>query len=823
MVAYLAKYGRAVLDHGFDICFIRPGTKRPFGKDWEAKKHGEATVERAVANGKRDFGVGIKTARTPMVDIDCYDEKLVRRMEKFVTERLGEGMKRVGLDPKLGLVYRSKKPFTKVQSKTYIDDEGRPVKLEILGDGQQFVAFAVHPDTGKPYKWLTDETPNNTHRDQLPPITREDAMDFVSEFERLCEKKGWPQKVARRSSLERGGKLDLDDPFINVKQKVDLGTDDLRAKLQSVPGCEDYDIWRDVGMALYHQYDGAEEGLILWHEWSAQASNYDSDALDEKWPTFNIEGKKREPMTARYIIKLAKEEEERIASDELDEVKTEIEEVSDLPAIRKLCDRIKHIAFEDIIRESLIPVLRDRIKTVANTNISIPTIRRMIRFENPENRVLPKWLEGMVYCTMDEVFYSQRTRVMLTHKSFEAKFARYAMTKKDRLEGRSVPEHSAVSIALNRHEIPTVHTRMYLPGAGDIFDVNGIDYANSYTDIGLPDVPEQLNRKQRRAVATVEAHLEHLFASERDRKLLLSWMAFIVQNPGRRVNWSPIIQGTQGDGKSFFHLLMGCVLGGENVSIVPGDALAEKNTAFAEGVQFCLIEEVRLHGQDRFAIINKMKPYIANFMVPIRRMRTDWYNVMNTVSYILTTNHKDGVPASSEDTRYFPMFSRWQTKAKMKRFKRDNPAYYTDLHNALKHPGALRKWLLEYPLHPEFDPDERATESSNKQEMDYLNMSDEEESFSEALAVSEDPDLSLTLLDSAKVADAMVEVGGMAPIGRALKRLLSEAGFTFIGIAKIDGKTRRYWSQEPERFVRDAKLQPARIRKWITDNQAVDI
>lgn len=821
MVDYLAKYGAAVIDHGYDICFIRPGTKRPFGEGWEEKKHGPKTLAAALEKGKGNFGVGIKTRHNPLVDIDCYDEDIVAKMVAFCTELCGETLERVGFAPKTGLLYRSKKPFAKIQSKVFIDDQGRPVKLEVLGAGQQFVALAIHPDTNEPYRWKDKQHPGNTRRASLREVVSDDALEMVDEFERLCRKKGWPEKTGRNNM--QGGGLDLDDPFINVKSKVELGTEELRAKLQAAPGAEDYDIWRDVGMALYHQYDGADEGLILWHEWSAQANNYDSDALDAKWPTFDIQGKKREPMTARYIIKLAKEEEERIAFDELEEVKGDIDLAADLPSIRKICERIKRIAFEEMIRESLIPVLRKQIKAVSNTEMSVSTIRRLIRFENPDNRVLPKWLEGYVYCAADEGFYSQKSRMMLSHKAFDAMFGRYAMTRKDRLEGRAAPEHAASHLALHRHEIPTVHTRMYLPGQGDIFEVNGLPYVNAYTEIGIPDTPDELTKKERGAILTVLNHLEHLFDNERDRKLLLSWIAFIVQNPGKRINWAPIIQGVEGDGKTFFHLLIGAVLGGENVKTVPGEALAEKNTAFAEGCQFCLIEEVRLHGQDRYSIVNKVKPYITNVMVPIRRMRTDWYDVLNTVSYILTTNHKDGVPSKKSD-RYFPLFSRWQTEFSLAKFNRNNPRYYDELHEALAYPGALRKWLLEYKLHPEFNHQKRATRSSSRDEMEYLNMSEEEEAFETALDESKDRDFCRMLLDSAKVAEAMADLGASAPYGRQLKMMLSEAGFSFIGRAKIKKTTCRLWSQEPERFINsDREIDTAAVRAWLSSSEPEEV
>ena len=174
--AYLEKYGQLTLDHGYAICAIRPGEKRPFGRDWEAKKFGPKTIAAFIENDRGDFGVGIKTARTPGVDIDCYDEKIVKHMIAYTTELLGEGLERVGLAPKTLLVYRADKPFPKTQSKVFIDDEGRAVKLEVLADGQQFVAFHIHPDTGKPYRWKDKRHVANVARSELPVIDQDDAL-----------------------------------------------------------------------------------------------------------------------------------------------------------------------------------------------------------------------------------------------------------------------------------------------------------------------------------------------------------------------------------------------------------------------------------------------------------------------------------------------------------------------------------------------------------------------------------------------------------------------------------------------------------------------
>jgi len=260
---------------------------------------------------------------------------------------------------------------------------------------------------------------------------------------------------------------------------------------------------------------------------------------------------------------------------------------------------------------------------------------------------------------------------------------------------------------------------------------------------------------------------------------------------------------------------MSAVLGGENVNVINGDALAERYTSWAEGCQFLMVEEVRLHGQDRYAVINKVKPYISNDMVSIRRMRTDTYKVINTVNYFLTTNHKDGVPVNENSTRYFPMFSRWQTKRALDRFNKDNPDYYVRLHAILEHPGVLRRFLLDYELHEEFNPVERAKESASLKEMRYLNQTEEEEGLNEILDESDDPEISRELCNSAKLQEAMQDAGIAVPYGMAWKRLMSERGFTPLGKVKVDGKSYTYWSQEPSRFLTDGKTDTQAIRDWI--------
>lgn len=816
---YLGKYGAAVIDQGWDIVAIRPGEKRPFGKNWQDKKLGRNTLARLIEDGRDEYGVGAKAKKMPGVDIDCYDADLVEHMRLFTIELLGETLERVGLPPKLLLPYRAEKPFTKTQSKVFEDDEGRQVKLEVLGDGQQYVVLHTHPDTGKPYRWKDKRHPGNTPAADLPVITQEDALAIVAEFEKEAKARGWPlKKHSSKRETRAGVEYDYDDAFISDKPKVELPAEEIRKKLDLVADPDEHDHWFHVGMALYHQFDGGPEGLEMWHEWSSQAHNYDQDALDTRWQTFEVEGKKREPITARYILKHAKIEEERLAGEALEELKEAIQQSTNYPALREIFDKIKREPFDAFQRDILAGSIQKKFEQLTGTKMGITAVRQQIRYENPENTATPNWLEPFVFLTASDEFFDMNTGRRIKTKSFDAAFARYMMTKKDRLEGKTAPESSASHAALNRYEIPTVHDARYLPGVEPIFDLNGISYVNRFNEDSLPEMPETLSRNQRRLIDKFLAHMEHLFAHERDRKLLLSWMAHIVQTHTRS-NWAPLIQGAEADGKTTVAVALAVALGGaSNATTINGDSISEKYTPWAEGKMFVVVEEVRLHGENRFDVLNRMKPYISNVTVPIRRMNTDIYEVLNTVSYMMLSNFKTALPLTDEDSRYFPIFSRWQRKEKLDAFKRDNPTYYADLLECLSDPGALRRFFMDYELHPEFDPNRRAPDGQARREMTALNKSEEDLMLDDALAESTDPLVCDAVLDLAHLQET---VDGISlPMGRALNNFMSEKGWALLGRFKITGKMRRIWSREPERFGHgesDEKIIARRVRRFIEE------
>lgn len=813
---YLKKYGPKALDNGYQIIPIKPGTKRPPFDQWEDIRADKRTLARWLENGRGDHGVGILACKTPLVDIDCRDRQIVRQMIAFTEKLCGATLQRVGLAPKTGLLYRTDRPFKKVNSKTYVDDEGKTHKVEILGDGQQFVAFAIHPDTKEPYRWTDRKSPHNTAWASLHTLDRDDALEIIGEFERLAEQIGWAEKktIKRLESNRAPAVIDDDDRDFSDDHPIDITTQELSLKLQLVSGAEDYDSWLQIGMALWHQYEGGDDGRMLWHEWSGKAANYDMEALDAKWPTFQP-SKGSQPVTARLIIKLANEEEKRLAGEQVQDTRQEITDARTVEALTEIGHAIKHLAFIPLVRESIGNLIRKRYKEITGDTMSTATVRQLIRYENPENKRKPKWLEPFCYVSKDKVFYHLENRMELDREAFDAEFNRFMMTQRDRLEGRSSPEHSASTAALNLWEIEIVYRRMYMPDEPLFFTHSGQRFVNSYSEIGIPEPPTTLTSLDRQAIARVEGHLAHLFVHERARKLLLDWIAYVVQTK-KRVSWMPLIQGTEGDGKTFFGELLKTVLGDNNVRIEPGESFQERFNHYLEGVLVVFVEEIRLHGRHRYEALNRLKPWITNERISVRAMHRGSYEIINTASLIAASNHKDAIPAGENDTRYYPMFSRWQTKGSLDAFNAANPDYYQKLYASLLRAGALRKWLLERQLSPDFRPFGRAPESPYRVEMLALNETDLTRAFRESISESTRPDFTEGLLDSALLDETLEARGVEAPRDRARNIFLSEHGFSqFPKKISILGKTRNYWSKQPEHFLIDCEVNRDAVLAWL--------
>ena len=268
---------------------IVPGTKAPDIWNWRELCTGQKiaqTAQWAEAFGK--YGIGILTGNCPAIDIDVLDAVIADEIETEVFTMFGQAPTRIGKAPKRLMVFRCDTPFKKMRaagSGYYLPGEEHLVgtkgykchNVEILGDGQQFVAFAIHPDTKQPYTWVDDGL-KGKRRDDLPVLNAADAAEFLERVRAIFEKHG-AKPIVSTTKGDRTGPGATSTTGNNTTIKK------VRAALMSIPA-DDYDRWVQVALILRGAFNGTDsedEALELYHDWSETDGRYDPEETDAKW------------------------------------------------------------------------------------------------------------------------------------------------------------------------------------------------------------------------------------------------------------------------------------------------------------------------------------------------------------------------------------------------------------------------------------------------------------------------------------------------------------------------------------------------------------
>ena len=830
----LAYLGSRLIDNGYSIVPIAVGKKAPGFDNWSKIRSTKPQLEEWITSGHRQSGAGILTKHTPAVDIDVRNEAIALEAEEKAREIFGDAPLRIGMAPKRLLVFRTDSPFRKMRSNKYEDEWGDLHQIEILGDGQQFVAYHTHPDTGKPYRWPDEKLdekgktvkrggPLTINAHELTDITIEQCEAFIEWFEQRAAKESDWKVVKKRRDSDLAA-IDSSNPFLEDTRAIDISEEELRNRLMMVPNPDDYDTWIQVGMALHHQFDGSDDGMDMWNEWSETADNYDKDALERRWADFAIEGKKRAPITARFILRLSKEAAAESAAALTMKLRDNFANAKDKAQWDKARDESREAEIDHLSRMALATLAKERLDSIMSTKTPLSEVKKAIAYSPKNGEDKPGWIEPFVYDVSDDRFYDTDRKFSATQQGFNAMFDRKAMTKKDVLDGKSAPTSTASALALNLYRITVVNGRRYEPGADKIFYREDGVFANTYPEHEIPELPEKLLPRDKVAIKRVKAHVRHLLEKPEERRLLVDWLSWVVQNPGQHANWSILLQGVEGDGKSFFGMLLRAVMGVSNVQMLNAHILESPFTDWVVGQCVTCIEEVRLiKATNKYELLNRIKPFITNDIIEVHPKGKPTYDAKNTTSYLLFSNFRDALPLDDDGRRYCVMFSQWQRKDKLDAFKDENPDYYQELYDTLSEsPGALRKWLLEWEQDPSFRPKGDAPTTDAKRYMIRQAQPEFIQNVFDIIAEDSEPLISSDLIDGVRLHEVMIERGMEVPTNKAFGSMLSRYRFECIGRVKIAGESRTYYSREPEMFqIRDpggiVLIDTMKVRKFLKD------
>jgi hypothetical protein len=544
------------------------------------------------------------------------------------------------------------------------------------------------------------------------------------------------------------------------------------------------DNWLKALMAVHHELDASDAAFELVNEWSAQAPNY--GGRDDVWGRWRSFGRNASAtITGKWLLKWRAEcltKRKYLAADEW---KQKVAESTDEFALReRVCPTIaKDERLGDEEREKLAQVLFDRFKGLG-AKFPIGQCRKMIappRVAGRRDDDMPDWARGWVYVTDQDKFFRINSDEWLTQQAFNAKYDRFMPTNET-----GDPIRHASQGALNHWGLDHATRAMYLPWADARFELEGVQFVNKYRQSSVPAAVDRLSPEGLKAVERIVEHLK-LLTGDRPALLatILAWLAHNVQKPGIKIRWAPLIKGIEGDGKSLLGSVLAACMGRPNVRNVSPKVLGTDFTGWGEGAAVAVLEEIKLHGHNRYDILNALKPFITNDSVPVHRKGMDEYDVVNTTNYIAFTNYADALPLNDTDRRWWIVFTPFANREELIAAIRvrcgmaDPGKYFDAIHDAIHlHRAELRRWLLDYAIPSSFKPNGSAPETEERQLMIAMSATPEEEIVREIIA--EKP-LGVTerVLTSACLTEALVlKDTGVQLATTAVNRVLTKLGWT---------------------------------------------
>lgn len=259
--------------------------------DWTRRESSPEEIDNWMTDSR--LGICIKTGKVYGLDIDVDDPLVADQIEKFFVNRLGPLPCRVRENSgKRLLAVIVDGQISKRVIKTL---SGR---IELLGNGQQFVAVGTHT-SGARYVWR-DGLPT-----EIPSVSPDELMAAWREAESQLEAPTMKmQSVARIDRFDFCGNRPMSNPPVDMLSEghaLEI-VRTVRSAISYLPyeAADDYDTWVQIGLGLKNLDLRCPLTLraqveALWHEFSSISTKYDEELAQEKWMKFP------DPRQAHYL------------------------------------------------------------------------------------------------------------------------------------------------------------------------------------------------------------------------------------------------------------------------------------------------------------------------------------------------------------------------------------------------------------------------------------------------------------------------------------------------------------------------------------------
>lgn len=183
---------------------------------------------------------------------------------------------------------------------------------------------------------------------------------------------------------------------------------------------------------------------------------------------------------------------------------------------------------------------------------------------------------------------------------------------------------------------------------GEVFQEQGRYFVNTYLPARVESSPGD--------VTPFCDHLRRLLPVQLDREILLAYMAAVVQYPGVKFAWAPIIQGIEGNGKSVLSYCVREAVGHKYTSIPSARQLEKEFTGYLDEKIFVMVEDIKASHD----LIEILKPIISGTAQDIERKGVDAETKPVCANLMANTNWKEGIPKSRTDRRWCVFYTAQQ-------------------------------------------------------------------------------------------------------------------------------------------------------------------
>lgn len=282
---------------------------------------------------------------------------------------------------------------------------------------------------------------------------------------------------------------------------------------------------------------------------------------------------------------------------------------------------------------------------------------------------------------------------------------------------------------------PKTETSCFRPdlAPGAVVSVDGRRAVNCYVPI---EVPRRAGDPSR-----FLDHLARLLPDQRDRDILLAYMAACVQYRGCKFQWAPLIQGTEGNGKTMLTLCVAEALGRRYVHYPKAMDIDNKFNGWLLNKLLIGVEDIYVPDNKR-EVIETLKPMITGGRgLEIQMKGIDQINADICANFMLNSNHRDAIRKTENDRRFCVFYTAQQTANDLKRDGLTG-SYFPDLYEWLRTEGyaIVTDYLHTYPIPQQLNPalsaggtSHRAPETSTTQEAIVASLGRVEQEILEAI------------------------------------------------------------------------------------------